>query len=406
MFLDKFKQKKYMDLILTSAIALFLVIICSFIFIRFIDGYKSWFGALGRLYSIISPFIYSIILAYIINPIVKLFERRFKLKKSISILITYVILAFVIVFTIIYIVPKIANSAFDFIKHIPDFAVEAEEWVSGFISTPKIQKVITSLGISLDLQSWIGNVSEIAQRVTNSLISTMIIFTKSLIKWVFGFLLSIYILSDKENLIYMAKRFLIKIFKVKKGRFILGVGSNLNKMIGSYVGIKAVDSLIIGIISFIGLTLIGSEYSILIAIVVAITNMIPYFGPFVGMLVSFFINIFFSPTKAIFSVILLFLIQQFDAWYLDPKLIGHKVGLTPLSVVFAVTIGGGLYGMLGMVLAVPIMAVIRMYIQKYLNKNGLKSKGKDVILGVDNISSAYVKDEVKDGDKDKNKDEK
>lgn len=384
MFLDKFKDKKHMDIIFMSAIALFLVVICSFIFIRFIDGYKSWFSVIGSIYSIISPFIYAIIIAYIINPIVKLFEKKFKLKRSISILVTYLILAGLIIFLIIYIVPKIANSAFDFIKHIPDFAVEAEEWLSNFISSPKIQKVVTSLGISLDPKSWIVNVSDIAQKTTNSLINGMVLFTKSLLKWVFGFLLSIYILGDKENLIYMAKRFLIKIFRMKKGRFILDVASSLNKMIGIYVGIKAIDSLIIGIIAFIGLTILGSEYSILIALVVGITNMIPYFGPFIGMMVSFSINVFFSPTKAIFSVILLFLIQQFDAWYLDPRMIGHKVGLSPLSVVFAVTIGGGLYGMLGMVLAVPIMAVIRADIDKYLKKGNLKSNINENKLDVNN----------------------
>ncbi|SHJ76576.1 Predicted PurR-regulated permease PerM [Hathewaya proteolytica DSM 3090] len=401
MFLNKFKDNKYTEVVLLSSIALFIVIICSVIFIRVIDNYDSWFSIIGEIFSIIAPFIYAVIIAYIINPVMKFFEKKCKLKRTLSVAITYIFIVSILGIFMVYLVPKIANSAVDFVKHIPEFAETAEGWVNDIGANPKIQKIITSLDINFDTNAIIGKVSEIAQGLANSIINSLVLFTKSFIKWVFGFLVSIYIVCDKEQLIYMAKRFIVKIFKMKKGRMIIEVGSNLNKMIGTYIGIKAIDSMIIGLIAFVGLTILKSEYSILIAVIVAITNMIPYFGPFIGMVVCFLINVFFSPAKAVFTVIFLFFVQQFDAWYLDPKLIGGKVGMSPLCVIFAVTVGGGIYGMIGMVLAVPIMAVIRLYINKSL-KRGRAEYMEPEVIRYSKSEEEQKKDTVKNDIKDKN----
>lgn len=111
-----------------------------------------------------------------------------------------------------------------------------------------------------------------------------------------------------------------------------------------------------------------SEYALLLSVVVGITNMIPYFGPFIGMVVGFFINVFISPMKAVIVLIYLFILQQFDAWYLDPKLIGNRVGLSPFLVILGVTLGGAIYGPIGMILGSPVMSVIRIYTLKLIKK--------------------------------------
>lgn len=117
-------------------------------------------------------------------------------------------------------------------------------------------------------------------------------------------------------------------------------------MIGVYIGIKAIDSAIIGFISLIGLLIVGEPYAPLIALIEGITNMIPYFGPLIGEVVGAGVAIFVSPMKAFMVFILLLCIHLFDAWYLDPKLIGKKVGVSPLGIILGVAIGGGFWDLL------------------------------------------------------------
>ncbi len=214
----------------------------------------------------------------------------------------------------------------------------------------------------------IGKTSEFVVQILDKLLSKTWSFTNSFIKWIFGFIVSIYVLYDKEKFINIGKKIIFITFNEKNGSKIIEFFKNLHYMIGLYIGTKALDSTIIGGIAFIGLNILKSPYPLLIALIVGVTNMIPYFGPFIGMVVAFTINIFFSLFKAFAVLIFLFLLQQFDAWYLDPKLIGGKVGLTPFLVIFAVTLGGGLYGPVGMILAVPIMAVIKLYADKAIKR--------------------------------------
>ena len=127
--------------------------------------------------------------------------------------------------------------------------------------------------------------------------------------------------------------------------------------------------MIIGVLAFILLNIVQSEYAILLAILVGITNMIPYFGPFIGEIIGLLINIFVSPMKGIIVFLTLFSLQMFDGWYLDPKLIGNKVGVRPFWIIYAVVIGGGFFGPIGMLLASPTAATIKIYYKKLLVKN-------------------------------------
>lgn len=357
----KSKKIRYFDLIIAIVIA--------YLSIKVIDNYRIIFTGLGKLLSIVSPFIYALIIAYILNPIMKFFEKRFKLKRGISILITYVLIIVSISIFSIYLLPKITSNILDMLKNIPQFAVITQNWFNDLLSNESIQNIISSTGtLNVKPDFVIGKLSNIIATILNNLLDRTLSFTNSFVKWIFGFIISIYVLSDKEKIINVIKEFIYIVLKEKNGEKFIGFFKNIHYMIGVYIGTKAIDSLIIGIIAFVGLSIIKSPYVFLIALVVGITNMIPYFGPFVGMVVGFIINLFFNPIKAFVVLLFLFLLQQFDGWYLDPKLIGDKVGLSPFLIIFAVTLGGGLYGPIGMILAVPIMAVTKIYIDKFLDR--------------------------------------
>ena len=363
------RKIKHFDLIIS--------VILIYVIIKLINNYKTWFNILGSIITIISPFIFSLIIAYILNPFMKFIEKKLSLNRKISILITYVfIILFISVFTI-YLLPKITYNIIDIVKSIPQFANDTQGFLNKFITENNLIELINSSGMNnLKPDFIIGKTSEFVVQILDALLSKTWSFTNSFIKWIFGFIISIYVLYDKEKFINVGKKFICIIFNEKNGLKAIELLKNLHYMIGLYIGTKALDSAIIGGLAFVGLTILKSPYPLLLALLVGVTNMIPYFGPFIGMVVAFTINIFFSVFKAITVLIFLFLLQQFDAWYLDPKLIGDRVGLTPFLVMFAVTLGGGIYGPIGMILAVPIMAVIKLYVDKLIKRYDNKKRIK------------------------------
>ena len=171
------------------------------------------------------------------------------------------------------------------------------------------------------------------------------------------------------------------ILKEEKGTKLIGLVRTYHEMIGKYIGTKAIDSAIIGVLAFLGLMIIGAPYTPLLAIIVGVTNMIPYFGPFVGEVVGAAVGIFVSPAMAITIFVFLLALQQFDAWYLDPKLIGDKVGVKPFYIILAVTIGGGFFGPIGMLLASPTMATINIYYERKVNL--FKARNKNLMKRFD-----------------------
>lgn len=346
-----------------------VLVVISYILVKLIDNYQSVFTVIDSFISILSPFIFAFVIAYILNPILSFLEKRFHLKRSMSIAITYIIIISLILIFLIILLPKAAASLADLVDNLPQFTYQTEQWIDKYISNSDILSKIRMKALKNN------NITPVIPKITSTLkIILDIIFDKtisitvSLINVVFGFIISIYILCDKEKIIKTTQKFIYIIFKKNNGDILIGLLENIHSMLGICIGNKAFDSIIIASICFVGLTVLGSPYTLLITIIVGITNMVPYFGPTIGMIVAFIINIFFSPFKAVKVLIFLFFLQQFDSWYLDPKLVGNRVGLSPLLAIFAITIGGSLFGVIGMLLAVPIMAVIKIYIDKILRK--------------------------------------
>lgn len=365
-FINRFT--KYIDIIIG--------VIVAYILIRVVDNYNYFFNIFGKAKAIVMPFIYAFIIAYVLNPLMNLFERKLKLKRWISICLTYAIIVGILVLSVTNFIPKIVDNIIDIASDIPYYATIAQDQINEFLSNPNVQDIISSTNYTdqINLNFITSKGSEILVSSLNSIVSNMVTLTSSIIKWVLGFIISIYVLADKENFLRIGKTFVYMILKEKKASKFLELIENVNHMIGVYIGIKAIDSLIIALMAFVGMTILKIPYAMLLAAIVGITNMIPYFGPFIGMLVAFVINMFINPVKAVVVLIFLFLLQQFDGWYLDPKLIGGKVGLHPFLVILAVTIGGGVYGAVGMILSVPIMAVIKIYADRIIKRN-IKENG-------------------------------
>ena len=362
MFWNRLKHK---DLIITVVVILMI----STVGFKIIDNFPYFFGIIKMIISLLSPFFYGLIIAYILNPLVNIFEKKCKMKKEISILLTYSLLIGIITLTAIYFIPGIVNSTLEIARSIPDYIIEMQVWVNEIFNIEEVKGIITSTGNLDNINDLINRFGAMSITILDSFVTYILSISSQFLKLIIGILLSIYVLIDKERFIKGTKRITFIILKSEKAEKLIEVVRIYHKMIGTYIGIKAIDSTIIGILAFILLTMVNSEYSALLAVIVGITNMIPYFGPFVGEIVGLLFNVFVSPVKGITVFLVLLGLQIFDGWYLDPKLVGNKVGVRPFFIILAVVIGGGFYGAIGMLLASPTVATMNIYYNRMLKKH-------------------------------------
>ncbi|MEO2493671.1 AI-2E family transporter [Clostridium paraputrificum] len=381
MFFNKYI--KYRDILVIVLIAL--------VGYKLIDNYQMFLNLISTTISVISPFIYAMVFAYCINPIMNLFERRLKMRRGLSIFSTYLLIGGAIVIGSLYIVPSIVDSIISITSEIPGYMETVQGWINEALKNQNFYELINSAGLLDNISVISGNMSSIIIGILNGSVSSIVSITTNVVKIGFGFLISIYILLDKERFIIEVKTITYMIFKEERGTKIIGLVRTYHEMIGKYIGTKAIDSAIIGVLAFFGLMVIGAPYTPLLAIVVGVTNMIPYFGPFVGEVVGAAVGLFVSPAMAITIFIFLLALQQFDAWYLDPKLIGDKVGVKPFYIILAVTIGGGFFGPIGMLLASPTMATINIYYERKVNL--FKAKNKNLMRRIDAREEDFYNDD-------------
>ncbi|MGN0143736.1 MAG: AI-2E family transporter [Clostridium sp.] len=344
---------------------------------KIIDNYQYFFGIISKLITILNPFIYALICAYVLDPVVKLFERKFHIKRNVSILITYFILVAVVFVGLFFTIPSVVDSILNITGEIPNYMIKVQQFIDLCTSNERINEFITQSGFMTQIQNVTTHIGELSMNILQGLALYLLSITSNLVNIILGFLISIYVLLEKNNIVKIAKTTIYMILKESKGTMLLSFIRTYNKMIGMYVGIKAIDSMIIGSIALIGLIVLRIPYAPLLALLVGITNMIPYFGPLIGIVVSSVVTLFSSLIQALVVAIMLFALQQFDAWYLEPKLIGKKVGVSPLAIIFGVTLGGGILGPIGMILGSPTMATIRIYYNKIIEK--FKESNKELV---------------------------
>lgn len=379
MFFNKYI--KYRDILYIVLIAL--------VGYKLIDNYQVFSGMLSKFLGIMSPFIYALVFAYCLNPVMNFFEKRLKLKRGLSILVTYLLICGTIVMTIIYVAPSIIDSIISITSDIPRYSEIVQGWINHALQNEDIYGVMKETGLLEHVTAMSTKFGGILVSLLEGSLSSIFSFTANMVKVLFGFLISIYVLADKETFIKESKFLTYMIFKEEKGNKIIDGLRIYHRMIGLYVGTKALDSLIIGILALIGLLIMKAPYAILIALVVGVTNMIPYFGPLVGEVVGAAIGIFVSPAMAIGIAVFLLILQQFDAWYLEAKLVGSKVGVKPFFIVLGVIVGGGIFGPVGMLLSSPTVAALNVF---YDRKVGvLKVKNKSLISRIEENGTNWTK---------------
>jgi len=302
-------------------------------------------------------------------------EKKFKFKRWINILIVYVIFFGLIVLFFTIITPRIVESVSNLIKELPNYIDIVQKW---FTSLPDHLLATDKYGLLDKLKDAVENfllkANESLTPLLNKTLAQVVNITSGLVDFILGSIIAVYVLHDKEEFSKGLKRLNYAMFSKEKAQKIIDVEEDIKESFSKFLIGKIIDSIIIGIMCFIGCWILKIRYSLLIGLIVGVTNVIPYFGPFVGGVISAFITLLYNPIKALWLIIFIFLLQQFDGLYLGPKILGIQVGLKPFWILTSIMVGGGFFGIWGMLFAVPVVAVIGNILKKYIEKQ-YKLKG-------------------------------
>lgn len=373
------------------------VLICAFI-VRGIFMWEATSSAVTNLIRWSSPYLMGIFLTCLLYPLVvfleqcvfkSLAEKHEGLAKGFSILLTYIIFLGVIILVIGVIIPQVWQSVLDLAAMVPGwynksmkFLVDLNEQIPemdfNFI-TKKFQEFGNSFLSSSSLQQQLQN---IFMTVVSTSVSVVGVFADFLI----ALIVSVYLLIDLDRIGKTASRILRAFVSEDMTQKVISVSKECYNIFSRFVSGKMVDSLIIGILCFVCMNLLKLPYALVISVVVGVTNMIPYFGPFIGAVPGGFILFMVSPVKMLIYLLLVLVLQQFDGLYLGPKILGDSTGLRPAWIIFSVSAGGAVCGVLGMFLGVPVVAVIGHLLNIWIDYR-LKKK-TEILLEEDESAAA------------------
>jgi len=399
-------KKKFENPYLKIALTAFSVIAASILLYFFILRFDNILKTIGKILYILKPLIYGIIIAFLLTQIYNFFDVRFvkllkkkydeekskNISKILSIIISILILL-LILFIIFYIlIPRMIVSILGIIEAWPENLKNIENWLENILkSSPVLEEQIMSAvnESSNSIIEWLTNailpqMEKISDNVTTGL-TDMYTFIKD---FIIGIVFSVYIVSNKTKFIAQLKKVTYTIFGVKRGNNILEVGRYSNKIFNGFVKGKLITSLIIGAATYLGMIILGLPYALLISIIIAVTNVIPFFGPIIGWIPSVILVLLSSPLEALYFTILCIILQQVEGNILEPKIVGSTTGISGFWVLFAIIVFEGLFGLVGMIIGVPIFAIIYHFAILYINRY---LRNKDIPVDYENyIDLKYI----------------
>lgn len=379
---DKYKTAAiYASLALCSAVLLYLTL----------TNIGVISGAVRAALSVLSPIVYGFIFAYVLSPLMNLYERtlfRFKkreklgkkLRRPLALMLTVTSVIFLITLFFIIVLPQIAASYEDLESQIGYYVTAAQNFADSLVRDfpifngkyESLAELIDVNDLTSDVKRLISSSYTILESTANYILSYAGDIVVELKNVVMGLIISVYFLYSKERLCGGIKKMLRSIFSEERYTSILRLGDYTDKTFGGFLTGKIIDSAIIGVLTFIVLSVFSFPFTPLISVIIGVTNIIPFFGPFIGAIPSAFIIFIASPEKTIWFLIIILVIQQLDGNVIGPKIIGNTTGMSSLAVLISITVAGGLFGIPGMIFGVPagavICAVVKALIERRLKK--------------------------------------
>lgn len=340
---------------------------------------------LSKVTSSLAPLLWGVFIAYLLWHLIRWFQGylekwirmknervKRRLTRALAIVVSVVIFLAVIVLLFYLILPAVWEALTSFVKNLDQYEKKAHEYID--LLSKQLPWLNTFIGESADVifdkiaefitTTITANIEKIITTVSSGVIS----FGKGLLNFLIGIIIAIYILASKEVFAMQGKKIIFSMFKQENALLVINRMKKSQKIFDGFVTGKLLDSFIIGVLCFIGLTILRIPYAVLISVLVGVTNVIPIAGPFIGAIPSAFILLLVDPIKMLIFVVFIIVLQQLDGNLIGPKILGDGVGLSAFWIIVALLVGGATFGIVGMFLAVPIFAIIYDLIKDIINR--------------------------------------
>ena len=372
---------------LLKGLTAFLVIAACVLFAFLVFNIHYIWGYIRRIISVLKPVIYGLVIAYLVNPMLKFFykyiskilcrkaknkDKAERVSNIISGLLAILVFSLIIIGLFSLVIPQLIASVSNFISTFPERIDAVSAWGKNFLKENKQMQSLFTRALEYE-KNWLktdlsGFVNNIAGNLASGVWSALNFFKN----FGLGLIFAIYLLLSKERLTNQSKKVMYAFLSDKTVGRILSWLSKSHKVFSGFINGKLLDSLIIGVLCFIGTTVLDVPYALLVSVIVGVTNVIPVFGPYIGGIPAVLLVTLSSPVKGLYFAILVIVLQMLDGNFIGPKILGNKTGLSNFWVMFAIVVGGGLFGVIGMLVGVPVFAVVYYAFAIFVNHRLIK----------------------------------
>ena len=358
----------------------FCVIAAALLFYFAVGNITVFGNAVSRLVSILAPFIWGLVICYLLSPLMRSVENRLflplarklyrknkkndgrRFARALTVVFCEIVLILVLVALVYLIIPQMLSSVQTLISNSGVYVDNLSKWADGlFENYPVLDDYLGGFldNFNTNLGNWLETkllprVGSVVTSVTSGVYGV----AKSIYNLIIGIIVSIYLLSDKEGFVAAVKRMTYSVFSVETADRLRSGLNFVDRTFMSFLYGKLLDSLIIGIICYIVCSILKMPYTLLVSVIVGVTNIIPFFGPLIGAVPSALIILMVDPTKCLIFIIFVIILQQIDGNIIGPRILGNSTGITGFWVMFSIILGGGLFGFWGLLLGVPVFVVI------------------------------------------------
>ena len=380
-------NKKYTTYAIYAGIVSAAIIFCIFLGIYI----KDIWGWVKKIVDVFIPLIYGVIIAYMLNPLLRLFEktvfRKIKhrmAKRGFGVALTYIVFLSALSLLVYAIVPQLGTSFRELEGNLAKYSQSIQDWLSdisaqaGFLAdiVRQLEKHVDFSFLSASISEIIDIAYNLVVKFSPHIIGFLQSFAEQVLNIIIGLIFAGYLLCSKELIFAQINKLMHVLFKKQRIEKIKVGVTYADKTFGKYLIGVFLDAISVGSITALGMIIFNMPYIPLISVIIACTNIIPIFGPFIGGIPSFLIIFISDPLKALLFVGMIFIIQQIDGNFIAPRIYGSTTGLPALYVIIAITVMGGLFGVVGMIIGVPVFAILGGVIASKTNQRLRKRKAE------------------------------
>ncbi len=367
----KIPRTKYYTISLYAIVSVLIVALAIVVMLKVDVIFGVVLNIIGAIFSLFKPLLIGVLVGFLIDPMVDLYVSKLSTKRvdrkrtlaTLLAILTIVCLIGLFVLMIVVNMTDVINQTdikgitSTISAYITYFQDTLDDMATKLNIGGVTDQILTKVYIAID---------NVMGRISSGIVSFVTAAGGNLLDIIFGIILALYLVKDKPKLLIIWNNVLRTIFNDKIYDEVTSFGRDVNTVFSGYMRGQMLDAFIMTVLTSVGLTIIGLDFAVIIGVVAGIFNLIPYFGPIVGLVLAGIIGAIGDvPQRGLYAIIVVLLLQQLDAWVIVPKIMGNNVQLHPIAVLLAILVGGELFGLIGMLAGVPVVALLKLLIVRY-----------------------------------------